>query len=42
MTVLQVVYGALVLGAGEGVYLLVRWLRRRSKRSNSGPRTGTD
>jgi len=28
---LQVIYGALLLGAGEAVCLLVRWARRQKK-----------
>ncbi len=40
MSVWQVIIGALVFGAGEGVYLLVHWLRRQSTRSSSGPVTG--
>ena len=40
MSVWEVIFGALILGAGEGVYLFLRGLRRRSKRSNGVPRTG--
>ena len=39
---LQVIFGALVLGASEGIYLLVRGLRRRSKVRSGEPRAGAD
>jgi len=42
VSVWQAIFGALFLGAGEGAYLLLRWLSRRFKRSSSGAETGMD